>query len=35
MQSSDMDNNDNNFVLAAATASDGDNCVLALKMMNI
>lgn len=33
MQSSDMDNNDNNFVIAAA--ADGNNCVLVLKMMNI
>lgn len=35
MQSSDMDNNDNNFVVAAATVSDGDSCVLALEMMNV
>lgn len=30
-----MDNNDNNFVVAAATVSDGDSCVLALEMMNV
>lgn len=33
MQSSDLDKNDNNFVIATA-ADDGNNCVLALKMMN-
>lgn len=35
MQGSDMDNNDNNFVIATAAAADGNNCVLVLEMINI
>ncbi|ELK13905.1 Solute carrier family 13 member 1 [Pteropus alecto] len=36
LQSSDIDNNNNNFaIVIAAAATDGNNCMLVLKMINI